>query len=50
MNLSPETKLNNQSVHSYKSFPASSLLTGVSSPSDIICDVNENHGEITQLS
>lgn len=49
MNISPETKLNNQSACSYKSVAASVELADGSSPSDFTCDLNKNYGESTQV-
>lgn len=49
MNISPETKLNNQSTHSYKSFAASSQLADGSPPTDFTCDLNKNYGESMQV-
>ncbi|XP_070758985.1 glutathione hydrolase 7-like [Enoplosus armatus] len=43
MDVSPETKLNQQLTFSYKSFAGSSQLADGSSPSDFTCDLNKNH-------
>lgn len=44
MDVSPETKLNNQSACSYKSFAGSTQLSDGLSPRDFTCDLNKNHG------
>ncbi|XP_044076082.1 glutathione hydrolase 7-like isoform X1 [Siniperca chuatsi] len=43
MEVSPETKLNQQLTFSYKSFAGSFQLTDGSSPSDFTCDLNKKH-------
>ncbi|KAM9362194.1 glutathione hydrolase 7-like [Symphorus nematophorus] len=45
MDVSPETKLNQQPRLSYSSFAGSSQSADGSSPSDFTCDLNKNHGE-----
>ena len=48
MNVSPETKLNQQFTRGYKSCAGSTQLPDGSSPSDFTCDLNKNHGERKQ--
>ncbi len=47
MDVTSETKLNQQQTFTYKSFAGSSGLADGSSPSDFTCDLNKNHGERT---